>query len=96
MKTAPAMTPTTATAIEPLIPLPMLPPGEPLPFPLKELGEAEDEEPLDELLEAGGFEDVTVTPNALVVALPVGLVTEPDLFGNKLLSVRRNEETHAR
>ncbi len=90
MKTAPAITPTTAAAMEPPIPLPMLLPGAPFPLPLNELAEGDDEVPLDELLETDDLLDVTVTPNRLVDVLPggllpEGLVTEPVLFKNNTL-----------
>jgi len=63
--------------MEPPIPLPMLVPG--APFPLKELGEAEEEAPLEVPLETEECEDVTERP--VVDVLPVGLVTEPDDSG---------------
>ena len=92
-KTAPAITPTTAAAMEPPIPLPMLLPG--APFPLKALGEADEEAPLEVPLEADGCVDVAETPEPVV--LPVGLVREPDLFGtNTLESARNSERTHVR
>ena len=75
-KTAPAITPTTAAAMEPPIPLPMLLPR--APFPLKELGEADEEAPLEVPVEADGFVDVAVTP-VPVVDVPAGLLLEPDL-----------------
>jgi len=77
-KTAPAITPTTAAAMEPPTPLPMLLPR--APFPLKEPpeAEAEEEEPLEERLEPDEV-GVTVTPNPLVgVLLRAGVVAEPD------------------
>jgi len=78
-KTAPAITPTTAAAMEPPIPLPSLLPG--APFPLKELGEA-DEAPLEVPVETDGLVDVvTVTPKPVVDVLPAGLLPEPDDSG---------------
>jgi len=78
-KTAPAITPTTAAAMETPTPLPMLLPR--APFPLKELEVAldEDEAPLEERLEADEV-GVNVTPNPLagVLLLSPGVVTEPD------------------
>lgn len=84
-KKAPAITPTTAAAMEPPTPLPML--LLKAPFPLKELAEAEDE---DEVLVEEPLEpdeaDVTVTPNPVVDALlRAEVVTEPDLFGTNTL-----------
>jgi hypothetical protein len=90
-KTAPAITPTTAAAIEPPIPLPMLLPG--APFPLKALAEADEAVPLEVLLEPDGCVGVTVTPEPVVDVV----VREPDLFGNNTLeSTRHSEGTHAR
>lgn len=80
-KTAPAITPTTAAAMEPPIPLPMLLPG--APFPLK--GEADEEGPLEVPVETEGFVDVTVTPEPVVDVLPAGLLPETDLVGNNTL-----------
>jgi len=77
-KIAPAITPTTAAAMEPQTPLPMLLPK--APFPLKELAEAEDEDevPVEEPLEPDEA-DVTVTPNPVVdEVLRAEVVTEPD------------------
>jgi hypothetical protein len=73
-KTAPAITPTTAAAMEPPIPLPMLLPG--APFPLKELGEADEEAPLEVPVETDGFVGVTVTPEPVVDVLPAGLLPD--------------------
>jgi len=74
-KTAPAITPTTAAAMDPPKPLPMLLPG--APFPLKALGEADEEAPLEVPLETDESVGVTVAPEP-VVDVPVGLVREPD------------------
>lgn len=78
-KTAPAITPTTAAAMEPPIPLPMLLPK--APFPLKELGEADEEAPLEVPVETDGVVGVTVTPEPVVDVLPAGLLPEPDDSG---------------
>lgn len=84
-KIAPAITPTTATAMELPTPLPILLPG--APFPLKELEEVvdEDEVPLEERLELDGIDVVAVTPNPVEDAMlreGAVVVTGPDLFGN--------------
>ena len=73
--------------MEPPIPLPMLLPE--APFPLKELGEADEEAPLEEPLETDVCAGVSVEPKPVVDVLPVGLVAVPDLFGdNTLYTVR--------
>jgi hypothetical protein len=81
--------------MEPPIPLPILPPR--APFPLKELGEADEEAPLEVPVETDESVGVTVTPEPDVDWLLAGLVEEPDLLGNNTLeSAKQSKETHAR